>query len=128
MTDRTDPQPVDPWASDPTATQRTTVPESPPVAAPQAPPAPPPPAAGPPPSASGWRTPPPDGDWPRRRRDDGRAGSIVFGLVLLAIGGWFLLEQTVGFDLPELRWGELWPVILIAIGLWIVVGAMRRER
>jgi hypothetical protein len=128
MTDRTDPHPVDPWASDPTATQRTTVPGSPSVRAPQAPPAPPPPAAAPAPSASGWRTAPPDRPWPRHRRDDGRAGSIVFGLVLLAIGGWFLLEQTFGFDLPELRWGELWPVILIAIGLWIVVGAMRRER
>lgn len=116
MTDRPDPA-SDPWATDPTATERRAVPDA---------------GAGPPPTATprpatGWGA-PPAGPWRRERRDDGRAGSIVFGLILLAVGTWFFLEQTLGFDLPELRWSELWPVILIGIGLWVVLGAVRRER
>lgn len=113
MTDRPDPSPVDPWATDPTPTQRTPLPAPGPAA--QAP------AAAPAPAAQSPAAPP----WRRARRDDGRAGSIVFGLILLGIGAWFFLEQTLGFDLPELRWDQLWPVILIALGLWIVVGARR---
>jgi hypothetical protein len=139
MTDRPDPA-TDPWATDPTATQRTTVPDPgavPPPPAPAAPPSPSPasapsgasgPATGWGGPGTGWGGPAPGGPWRRERRDDGRAGSIVFGLILLAIGTWFFLEQTLGFELPELRWNDLWPVILIGIGLWIVLGAMRRER
>lgn len=70
----------------------------------------------------------PPATWGRARtRDDGRTGSIIFGLILLAIGLWFFAEQTLGLDLPSVDWGDFWPVILIAIGAWIVLGARRRR-
>ena len=75
----------------------------------------------PPPSASG-ATPVRRVD----RSDPGQSASVVFGLVLLAIGGWFFADQTLGLDLPTLRWSQLWPLILIAVGVWIVLGSMRR--
>ena len=47
----------------------------------------------------------------------------MFGLIVIAIGLWFFLDRTLGFDLPDIDWGGLWPLILIAIGAWILLGA-----
>lgn len=64
---------------------------------------------------------------PRRDdRDHGRTASILFGLVVLALGLWFFVERTLGYDLPDIRWSQLWPAVLIGIGLWVVLGSMRR--
>jgi hypothetical protein len=64
---------------------------------------------------------------PRREgRDPGRTASILFGLVVLALGLWFFVERTLGYDLPDIRWSQLWPAVLIGIGLWVVLGSMRR--
>ena len=64
---------------------------------------------------------------PRRDgRDHGRTASILFGLVVLALGLWFFVERTLGYDLPDVRWSQLWPAALIGIGLWVVLGSMRR--
>ncbi len=66
---------------------------------------------------------------PRRRGDDpGRSASVVFGLVVIAIGLWFFADDTLGLDLPELDWGALWPLVLIGLGAWIVLGATSRRR
>jgi len=53
--------------------------------------------------------------------------SIVFGLVVLAIGVWYFLDRTLGIAMPAIRWGSLWPVLLILLGLVIVVQAARRR-
>ena len=58
----------------------------------------------------------------------GRVATIVLGLIVIAIGLWFFLDRTLGFDLPDIDWGGLWPVVLIAIGAWILLGAGRRNR
>jgi hypothetical protein len=29
--------------------------------------------------------------------------------------------------MPRLRWSELWPILLIGLGAWIVLGSMRRD-
>ena len=67
---------------------------------------------------------------PSRRRsttdDPGRLGSIVFGLVVLAIGLWFFADQTLGLDLPRIRWNQVWPLFIIGLGVWIALGSMRR--
>ena len=49
----------------------------------------------------------------RRRRDD---GGLVAGTVLILIGSIFLVDQFGWADV-----GDLWPVILIGIGLVIIV-------
>lgn len=70
---------------------------------------------------------PPVASPPRRDdRDHGRTASILFGLVILAIGLWFFVERTLGYDLPDIRWSQVWPAVLIVIGLWVVLGSMRR--
>jgi hypothetical protein len=56
----------------------------------------------------------------------GRAGSIVVGLVLLGIGLWFFADHTLGLDMPSLSWGQLWPLILVVIGGWILLAGFRR--
>ena len=61
-----------------------------------------------------------------RDTDHGRTASILFGLVILGFGLWFFAEYTLGYDLPNIRWSQLWPVLLIVIGLWVVLGSMRR--
>lgn len=83
----------------------------------------PPPIAPPPPSTS-----PPSTRGARHRRDDpGRAGSVLFGLIVLGIGLWFFASQTLGLDMPDIRWREAWPVILIVVGAWLVLGTIRRR-
>ena len=58
---------------------------------------------------------------PARR---GPSGSVVAGLVLIAVGGWFLVREFLpAFDLD---W--LWPVALVLVGVVLIAGATRRGR
>jgi hypothetical protein len=102
------------------ATSAASVP--PPPSSGWAAPPPPPPA----PTPASWSTPPPAARSRPPSSKSGRDGSIVFGLILLAIGVWFLADQTLGLVLPRIDWGRLWPLFIIAIGLWIAIGSMRR--
>jgi hypothetical protein len=51
----------------------------------------------------------------------------AWGLVILAIGVWFLVDVTFDYDMPAVPWGDLWPVALIVIGLLVVMRAMSRR-
>jgi hypothetical protein len=114
----------EPIMTDPNPTVRMPIPEEPAAhAAPPPAPAPPDVATPPPPS---W--PAPDARAWRRRSNDGRLGSVVFGLIVLGVGLWFFAEQTLRLEMPDIEWRQAWPVILIAIGAWIVLGAMRDRR
>lgn len=56
-------------------------------------------------------------------------GAMLFGAILLLAGGYFLLRNTLGFDIPDLDWDMIWPVIIIAIGVVVLYEAwMRRGR
>lgn len=57
----------------------------------------------------------------RAARGPSNAG-VVFGLILIVIGGWFLLRDIVPWFDDRL----FWPAILIVIGVLLVVAAMRR--
>ena len=86
----------------------------------------------PPRSTTGWVSPPGDARDARRqaraarraaRRDrDGVPGGIIGGLVLVAIGGFFLARQW----LPEIDFDWFWPLILVGLGIVLVVTAVRR--
>jgi hypothetical protein len=109
-------------------TERTVTP-SPPAVAPPPPvtPSPAPPAVAPPPPVTPSPAPPTAAPSRRDDRDHGRTASILFGLVVLGLGLWFFAEVTLGYELPRVQWSQVWPVILIVIGLWVVLGSMRRR-
>ena|SRR5687767_9867218 len=89
----------------------------------------PPAVTGPPPVGPLPPVPPvpPFEERPRRDdRDHGRTASILFGLVVLGLGLWFFTEHTLGYELPRIQWSQVWPITLIVIGLWVVLGSMRR--
>jgi phage shock protein PspC (stress-responsive transcriptional regulator) len=89
-------------------------------------PAPPPGAPGAPATASWWQS---DRDArraarrARRAESDGRGG-IIAGVILIVIGGFFLLRQ---FGLL-FAWDLWWPVGLIGIGVLLVVLALFPRR
>ena len=72
-------------------------------------------------------TPPRRSEW-SRPGGSGRTATVVSGLILVAIGLWFFADQTLGLEMPRLRWSELWPVVLILLGAWILFSSMRRRR
>ena len=118
-----DPNPTSNLSPDPTT--RIPTPEPVPSPAYVAPPPAPmyvaPPPAPPAPPAPSWAP-------PKQRDDGGRWVGIIGGLILLGLGLWFFAERTLGLDLPDIRWSQMWPLILILIGAAILLGAFRRER
>jgi uncharacterized integral membrane protein len=123
-------QPTDPTTRMPLPGSTPDLPSTP-----SAPPVPPPPApiapsTAPPQVAPTPPPPPPPAAWasPRRRDDSGRLGSIVVGLIILGLGLWFFASETLQLEMPDISWRQAWPVILIAIGAWIVLGTVRRRR
>jgi TRAP-type C4-dicarboxylate transport system permease small subunit len=51
-------------------------------------------------------------------------GALIFGAILLLVGGYYLLVNTFGFELPELNWDMIWPIAVIALGLAVVARAV----
>jgi hypothetical protein len=58
----------------------------------------------------------------------GDVSSLVWGVILVAVGGWFFVEQTLGYDLPSIDWNVVWPIVLILLGGWVVLRAAGRRR
>lgn len=67
--------------------------------------------------SSAW-TPPPAAP----RVGGGNAGLWV-GLGLILLGVWFLAREY----LPDIRWTFVWPLIIVAVGVLILVTATRRR-
>jgi hypothetical protein len=65
-----------------------------------------------------------DGRGVHRRRD---VGGLVFGGILLAVGIYYLLQRTLGIDIPELNWDQLWPLALILLGGAVLYGNWTRR-
>jgi len=60
----------------------------------------------------------------RYRRLD--LGGLIFGAILLVVGGYFVLRNTLGFDIPDLNWDLIWPLFIVALGVGVLWGAMTR--
>jgi hypothetical protein len=59
--------------------------------------------------------------------DAANTAARVWGLLLIAVGAWFLAEVTLGYDLPSIPWRDIWPLGLIVIGLAVVFRGMTRR-
>ena len=53
-------------------------------------------------------------------------GAVLFGAILLFVGGYYLLRNTLGFNLGELDGERIWPVVVVALGVIIVLRAVDR--
>ena len=51
----------------------------------------------------------------------------VWGVIILGVGVWFLLDVTFGYDMPRVPWGDVWPIGLIIIGLAVLLRGMGRR-
>ena len=60
----------------------------------------------------------------RRDRSDATRGGLVAGLVLIAIGAFFLLRELV----PSIDFGFWWPIVAIGLGVVLVVLALMPSR
>ena len=79
------------------------------------------PGAPPPGSApGGWQA--PEGGWSTDSIAGGNAG-IIAGVILIALGAWFLVDQYLHID-----WSLLWPAMLMLGGIGIIVAVARRGR
>jgi TRAP-type C4-dicarboxylate transport system permease small subunit len=52
-------------------------------------------------------------------------GALIFGAILLLVGGYYLLVNTFGVNLPELDWDQIWPIALIGLGLAVLAKAVQ---
>ena len=60
---------------------------------------------------------------PAQRRSGWTPGMWRAAWWLVVLGTWFLLVEY----LPDIDWGLIWPLVLVAIGVLIVVTSMRRR-
>jgi phage shock protein PspC (stress-responsive transcriptional regulator) len=77
------------------------------------------------PAAPGASAPPPASDWPTREeqlRHRGSGGAVILGVILIGAGVWFLVDQYI----PAIDTDLLWPVALVALGIVLLVVALRR--
>ena len=64
-------------------------------------------------------------DWRPPRSRESNIASMVVGIILLVIGVWYLLDQTLGIEMPRIDWSDFWPILLIAIGGIMLVRSAR---
>jgi phage shock protein C len=57
-----------------------------------------------------------------RRGMGDRSAGLIFGVLLILVGAWFLLRPY----LPSIDIGVYWPYVVIALGLVLIVAAARR--
>lgn len=55
----------------------------------------------------------------RAGRDAG--GALVFGVILILVGGYFLIREYV----PQFDTDVVWPIVVIVVGLLLLFGALR---
>ena len=55
-----------------------------------------------------------------RRTIRTNGGGLILAIILILVGGYYTLRNTLGFDLGELDEDAVWPLIVIALGAWIL--------
>ena len=52
-----------------------------------------------------------------RRRRVGGIGALLLAVLFITVGGYYLLRNTIGFNLPDLNGDAIWPILVIVIGI-----------
>ena len=55
-------------------------------------------------------------------------GWLVAGGIIIFVGIYYFLSNTLGWNLGEINWDAVWPILVIAIGASILLGAWRHAR
>lgn len=55
-------------------------------------------------------------------------GAIILGAIILFVGAWYLLRNTLGWNLDQLDWEPIWPILVTLLGASIVFRAMTRPK
>ncbi len=53
-----------------------------------------------------------------------KRGSLIGGLVLITLGALFLADELI----PQVNFGDLWPVILIVVGVGLLINALTGKK
>lgn len=75
------------------------------------------------PAAAGWSTSAGGYAPEEHHRRRGGGGGMIFGLILILLGAWFLVDQYF----PALDSDLLWPIALVVIGGALLLISMRRS-
>jgi len=52
-------------------------------------------------------------------------GWLIAGAIVLFVGGYFFLRNTLGWQLGDLNWDAIWPIAVIGVGVSILFGLRR---
>ena len=55
-------------------------------------------------------------------------GALVLGGIILFAGAYYFLRNTLGFNLDELNWDPIWPIVVIALGGSILLRELASHR
>lgn len=53
----------------------------------------------------------------------GGRGKLIPGIILILLGGFFLLEKFI----PDFDWKDYWPLFLIGVGIWFIIDALIKK-
>lgn len=59
----------------------------------------------------------------RRRDRSGSIGFVIVGFILLVVGGYYVLTNTLGLDLGPINWDVIWPIIVLGLGVIFLASA-----
>jgi hypothetical protein len=62
---------------------------------------------------------------PSQRLRGSAMGAIVFGALLVFVGGYYFLRNNLGFDLGELDGELIWPAVVVILGALLVLRGLR---
>jgi hypothetical protein len=55
-------------------------------------------------------------------------GWLIAGAIVVFVGGYFFLRNTLGWEIGELNWDAIWPIAIIGVGASILLGVARHAR